>query len=127
MPFILISTDPTRRREIAALLRTTGQEVIEVADRPSIADRVGEQDGVLVVDLDAPGLFAPLLEDLRQPSGSRVDWSLEAMERRHIRAMLEHTGGNRREAAHLLGIARSTLLAKLRRYDLDRPSPTETA
>jgi CheY-like chemotaxis protein len=72
MPFILISTDPTRRREIAALLRPTGQEVIEVADRASVADRVREQDGVLVVDLDAPGLFAPLLEDLRQPSGSRA-------------------------------------------------------
>jgi DNA-binding protein Fis len=32
--------------------------------------------------------------------------------------MLDHTGGNRRQAAILLGIARSTLLAKIRRYGL---------
>ena len=32
--------------------------------------------------------------------------------------MLRHTGGNRRRAAQLLGIARSTLLHKLRKYRL---------
>ncbi|MGH7657969.1 MAG: helix-turn-helix domain-containing protein [Gemmatimonadales bacterium] len=45
--------------------------------------------------------------------------SLEDAERRHISTVLEHTGGNRRQAAHLLGIARSTLLSKLRKYGLD--------
>lgn len=45
--------------------------------------------------------------------------SLAEAERRHIIRALEWTGGNRREAAHLLGIARSTLLAKIRRYRLD--------
>lgn len=41
------------------------------------------------------------------------------MERRHIARTLAYTDGNRREAARLLGIARSTLLAKIRRYELD--------
>lgn len=45
--------------------------------------------------------------------------SLAAAEARHLRAVLDFTGGNRRQAALLLGIARSTLLAKLRRHGLD--------
>lgn len=44
--------------------------------------------------------------------------SLEAAEARHIRAVLRFTEGNKRQAALLLGIARSTLLAKVRRYRL---------
>jgi polyisoprenoid-binding protein YceI len=44
--------------------------------------------------------------------------SLEAAERRHIALMLRHTGGNKRQAAHLLGISRSTLLHKVRKYGL---------
>lgn len=46
--------------------------------------------------------------------------SLAEMERRHIARTLAWTGGNRRDAARLLGVARSTLLAKIRRYGLDR-------
>ena len=47
-----------------------------------------------------------------------VPESLEAAEARHLAAMLRHTGGNWRKAAILLGIARSTLLAKIRKYGL---------
>jgi DNA-binding protein Fis len=32
--------------------------------------------------------------------------------------VLEYTGNNRRQAALLLGVARSTLLAKIRKYGL---------
>lgn len=42
--------------------------------------------------------------------------SLDAAEARHLTAMLRFTGGNKRQAALLLGIARSTLLAKIRKY-----------
>ncbi len=44
--------------------------------------------------------------------------TLEAAEARHLRATLHFTHGNRRQAALLLGIARSTLLAKIRKYQL---------
>ncbi len=47
-----------------------------------------------------------------------VPESLEAAESRHIAAVLRFTGGNRRQAALLLGVARSTLLAKIRKYGL---------
>jgi len=44
--------------------------------------------------------------------------SLEAAESRHIAAVLRFAKGNRRQAALLLGVARSTLLAKIRKYGL---------
>ena len=47
-----------------------------------------------------------------------VPESLEAAEARHLAAVLTFTGGNRRQAALLLGVARSTLLAKIRKYGL---------
>jgi DNA-binding NtrC family response regulator len=43
---------------------------------------------------------------------------LEAAEARHVAAVLRFARGNKRQAALLLGIARSTLLAKIRRYGL---------
>lgn len=42
--------------------------------------------------------------------------SLAEIERMHIQRVLDHTGGNKKAAAELLGIDRSTLYAKLRQY-----------
>ena len=67
-------------------------------------------DAILV-----PGIFHPC--------------SLEDMERLHILATLNHTGWNKSRTAILLGIERSTLDRKIRRYRLaeepDRPNPSE--
>jgi len=46
--------------------------------------------------------------------------SLEFIEREHILAMLDWTGGNKSQAAQLLGIERSTLDRKLKRYEFER-------
>ncbi|RMH04924.1 MAG: sigma-54-dependent Fis family transcriptional regulator [Planctomycetota bacterium] len=47
--------------------------------------------------------------------------SLAELERRHIAATLTGCAGNVSEAARVLGIDRSTLYAKMRRYGLGRP------
>jgi two-component system response regulator HydG len=43
---------------------------------------------------------------------------LEEMERRYILRVLEHTGGNQRQAARLLGISRETLRSKLKKWGI---------
>ncbi len=52
-----------------------------------------------------------------------VPCSLDDLERRHILATLRATRGNKSQAAQLLGIERSTLDRKIRRYDLAEFSP----
>ena len=44
---------------------------------------------------------------------------LEAMEKRYIARVLEYCGGNRSHAAQLLEIARSTLINKIKKYELN--------
>ncbi len=50
--------------------------------------------------------------------------SLDEIERQHILATLQVTGGNKSQAAQLLGIERSTLDRKLKRYESDQKSPS---
>ena len=46
----------------------------------------------------------------RSPTGAEdTDDSLEAMERAHVRRILQKTGGNKRQASRILGISRPTL------------------
>jgi Nif-specific regulatory protein len=49
--------------------------------------------------------------------------SLDDVERRHIFETLRHTGWNKSKTAHILGIERSTLDRKIRRYQLEEASP----
>lgn len=95
--FRLLVADPSRDdvRELARTLQAAGHTVATTTTGAEGADFV-------VVDAAS------------QP----VPESLEAAEARHLAAVLHHTGGNRRQAALLLGVARSTLLAKIRRYGL---------
>ena len=53
------------------------------------------------------------------PSGGNV--SLETLEQQHILAVLESTEWNKSQAARILGIERSTLDRKLKRYQVSRP------
>jgi two-component system response regulator HydG len=52
------------------------------------------------------------------PTGSLAGTSLEQLEKRAIRETLRLTGGNREQAAHLLGIGERTLYRKLKEYGL---------
>ena len=49
--------------------------------------------------------------------------SLDEVERRHILATLQATAWNKSQAANILGIERSTLDRKIRRYELDGQFP----
>jgi DNA-binding NtrC family response regulator len=99
----LLVTDP-QREDVVALrdaLRAAGHVVVdgEVTQLPE-----GVSSGADFVVTEASAVPAPE--------------SLDAAEARHLRAVLRFTNGNKRQAALLLGIARSTLLAKVRRYGL---------
>ncbi len=73
------------------------------------------------LDLTAPSVRAPT----KAPEASAgapenlEDWSLATVERRHIERVLEHTKGNKSEAARVLGIARTTLDRKIATYGID--------
>lgn len=93
----LLVADPARDdvRELVRVLREAGHAV-------STDARSGDPADFVITD----GVAQPVPE------------SLEAAEARHLAAVLRFTDGNRRQAALLLGVARSTLLAKIRKYRL---------
>lgn len=123
-PVLVVSNNPTRAERVAECLRKEGgRTTIETrgADAAALLGEGGEASaGILVLDLSLPELDR---QRLREAMGEHTapPEPLEAVERRQIAAMLQYTSGNRRKAAQLLGLARSTLLAKIRRYELETP------
>lgn len=61
--------------------------------------------------------------DMTTPVGYR-EVSLEVLEKEHILATLDWTDWNKSKAAQILGIERSTLDRKLKRYRMRRPRPS---
>ncbi|HLS48214.1 MAG TPA: helix-turn-helix domain-containing protein [Gemmatimonadales bacterium] len=123
---LILDDDPARRQELAALVRAAGHVAVPEANAGVAAQGLLPEAGdatpgfdLLVVDLRHPGVDLGTLRSALAPGAGLPPDSLDAAERRHILSVLKHTGGNRRQAAHILGIARSTLLSKLRRYGSD--------
>jgi Nif-specific regulatory protein len=74
-----------------------------------------DQEDLLLSKLATAGETA----ELPAPSQQFVPVSLDEMERRHILATLNALGWNKSQAAGMLGIERSTLDRKIRRYQIE--------
>lgn len=123
---LLLDHDPERRRALADWLRAAEHRVLATSDAVAGAEALTTAtDGLtpdfdlLVLDLGLPELDLPALRRALAPDRLATPDSLDSAERRHIAHMLRHTAGNKRQAARLLGISRSTLLNKVRKYGLD--------
>jgi len=116
---MLVVASPERRADLAALLREAEHQVDAFPDAASAAESMREPGfDALFVDLSTPDLDLTTLRKAMSPVDPVEPESLEVAERRHLAHVLRFTGGNKRKAAHLLGISRSTLLNKVRKYGL---------
>jgi polyisoprenoid-binding protein YceI len=116
---LVLASSAKRGEQLVATLRSAEPEPVSVPDPQSGAEALAtpEFDAVLL-DLTSPELDLPTLRQAIFPTDTVEPDSLEAAERRHLALALRHTAGNKRRAAHLLGISRSTLLNKVRKYGL---------
>ncbi len=83
-----------------------------------------------VIELIDLGLDAPPLGGGATPGPGQAaspDESLDEVERRHISAVLAHTGFNVSQSARVLGVDRVTLYNKMRKYGLKRDADDEPA
>jgi DNA-binding NtrC family response regulator len=116
---VVLDEDAQRRAEMVALLRGAGHHVAVAPDAASAAEALGQAGfELMVLDPAWPELDRSRLREALASSRAIEPEPLEAAERRHIALTLRFTAGNKRRAAELLGIARSTLLHKIRKYGL---------
>ena len=102
-----------------ALLRGAGHHAAVAPDGVAAAEALSRPGfDLLLLDLAWPELNLARLREALASSPEAEPESLDAAERRHIAVTLRFTAGNKRRAAELLGIARSTLLHKVRKYGL---------
>jgi DNA-binding NtrC family response regulator len=119
MHILLLEADADRRDGLLGMLRSQGHHAVAAPDAAAAAAAIGLPGfDALLLDLTVPELDLGRLRESLVPAEPGAPDSLEAAERRHIALALRHTGGNKRQAAHLLGISRSTLLHKVRKYGL---------
>lgn len=115
---LVVHGDPIRRDELVSSLRRPDVAPIEADGLPSAAALLNPTVDLLLLDLRLPGLDLEALRQALSPEPAEPD-SLDAAEQRHLSRVLRHTAGNKRRAALILGISRSTLLHKVRKYHLE--------
>lgn len=119
MKILVVHGDPVRRSELLAALRQVNLTPVEADDPARVPALLDSSMDALLLDLTLPGLdLGALRRALPSPDPSEPE-SLETAERQHLSRVLQHTAGNKRQAALILGISRSTLLHKVRKYHLE--------
>src|SRR3954453_160591 len=114
---LVVHGDPVRRDELVSSLRQSELAPIDADGLARAAAQLNSTVDLLLLDLRLPGLDLEALRQALSPESAEPD-SLDAAERRHLSRVLRHTAGNKRRAALILGISRSTLLHKVRKYHL---------
>lgn len=124
------------RREVAELKRMVGEKHLPMVGRD--ADLPTSSSRGLAIYQPQPALGRPmektdnsLIQDAEEVTDNDVaaketdeedvvvDGSLEEMERKSIKSVLNKNNGNRRLAAKQLGISERTLYRKIKEYDLE--------
>lgn len=121
LSFLIASDRESFTRAFAESVRLQGYQTAVHEDPAGVAQALaGPGVDAVVLDTDLPGVAWDQLRAALTPDRPAVPEPMDAIERRHILTTLRFTRGNRRNAAQLLGIARSTLLAKIRKFGIDR-------
>lgn len=124
------------RREVAELKRMVGEKHLPMVGRD--ADSPTSSSRGLAIYQPQPALGRPMektdnssIQDAEEVTDNDVaaketdeedvvvDGSLEEMERKSIKSVLNKNNGNRRLAAKQLGISERTLYRKIKEYDLE--------
>ena len=124
------------RREVAELKRMVGEKHLPMVGRD--ADSPSSSSRGLAIYQPQPALGRPmektdnsLIQDAEEVTDNDVaaketdeedvvvDGSLEEMDRKSIKSVLNKNNGNRRLAAKQLGISERTLYRKIKEYDLE--------
>ena len=121
LKILVVHRDPTQREQLVSALSRADYAISAADSGDTAAARLDGSVDVLLLDLTLPRVDLEALRDVLSPAETGEPASLEAAERRHLSLVLRHTAGNKRRAALILGISRSTLLNKVRKYHLETP------